>query len=324
MASVTILKELPLSGSRVNKSHQYQQIHEKDLRAAELIRSGKISVAQSGVITVGDHVSSRVGGKGYAIVSTHIYGRKVLFQAHRLVAIACIGLPRNHKYLQVNHKNGNTLDNRAVNLEWITAAENTRHAIRTGLRNSIGDNHKNSVISESIAKAFMLEHATSLESVSDLAKKYGISRCLAASIACGVNRAYVTPKGFKSLAVRKQEARTQLRKRITTLLAKAPACLQKKALRRLWAYIKLDLVRVQATPRLFITCRNISGHYVERKLTRTASGFVFSVAWPDRCQFYAHQAFALAKLKLPVSAKLIGFKDGDRFNVSVKNIYWVL
>lgn len=49
---------------------------------------------------------------------------------HRLVAIAFIPNP-NH-LPQVNHKNGNGLDNRVENLEWVTNRENALHAKANG------------------------------------------------------------------------------------------------------------------------------------------------------------------------------------------------
>jgi hypothetical protein len=49
---------------------------------------------------------------------------------HRLVLESFIG----KSDLQCNHKNGIKTDNRLVNLEWITALENVRHSIKTGLR----------------------------------------------------------------------------------------------------------------------------------------------------------------------------------------------
>jgi len=51
---------------------------------------------------------------------------------HRLVAIAFIPNPNNYK--EVNHLNGDKLDNRIENLEWVTRSENIIHSYETGLQ----------------------------------------------------------------------------------------------------------------------------------------------------------------------------------------------
>ena len=72
-------------------------------------------------------VKPQPNGKGYLRFSV---GGKLMF-VHRLVATLYIPNPDNKP--QVNHKDGNKLNNRADNLEWVTNQENRDHAVRTGL-----------------------------------------------------------------------------------------------------------------------------------------------------------------------------------------------
>lgn len=67
-------------------------------------------------------------GQGYETVT--IYDKR--YKIHRLVAQAFI--PNPQKLPQVNHIDGNKLNNRADNLEWITNRENMLHSWGIGLR----------------------------------------------------------------------------------------------------------------------------------------------------------------------------------------------
>lgn len=79
---------------------------------------------------------------GYSIVQlTNKNGRRP-YKVHRLVAKTFIPNPKNKP--TVNHINGNKEDNRVENLEWATIAENQKHAYRTGIKNTSGENNGNS------------------------------------------------------------------------------------------------------------------------------------------------------------------------------------
>ncbi|KAG5186310.1 hypothetical protein JKP88DRAFT_240912 [Tribonema minus] len=65
---------------------------------------------------------------GYYSVTFGITEKRV----HRLVAAAFLAPPSDKK-AQVNHKDGDTTNNNIDNLEYVTAAGNTQHAVDTGL-----------------------------------------------------------------------------------------------------------------------------------------------------------------------------------------------
>jgi hypothetical protein len=83
--------------------------------------------------------------QGYLELHLTANGIQKRFKVHSLVAEAFIGV--RPEGLQVNHKDCDKLNNHYSNLEYVTAAENTRHAWRNG-RCHVGESSKKAVLKE--------------------------------------------------------------------------------------------------------------------------------------------------------------------------------
>lgn len=98
---------------------------------------------------------------------------------HRLVAYAFLGNPGAG--MQIDHKNGDKTDNRAINLEWVTPQENTRRSLELGLKPT-GERHGMSKLTQQEVDAIRLLYATGKYSHRKLGEFFGITHSSAGKI----------------------------------------------------------------------------------------------------------------------------------------------
>lgn len=113
----------------------------------------------------GKYVKPQPNGAGYLRV--HIAGK--MYFVHRLVAEKYVPNPENKP--QVNHKDGNHLNNRADNLEWVTNRENSIHALENGMM-MIEEKHPMAKLKREDA-AYIKSHPEM--SRNDLAKMFNVN-----------------------------------------------------------------------------------------------------------------------------------------------------
>ena len=92
----------------------------------------RLSVSDAGDVIgpSGRALKLRISNSGYARVAVYVDGKQKSLFVHRLVAeLFLLGEKKD----QVNHIDGNKLNNLLSNLEWCTRSENARHAVATGL-----------------------------------------------------------------------------------------------------------------------------------------------------------------------------------------------
>lgn len=111
--------------------------------------------------------------KGYLRVALNKDGRQVRKYVHRLVGKTFI--PNSNKKPQINHKDGNKLNNHISNLEWCTNQENIIHSYETGLRvgtNAVGERNTMAKLTETD----VVEIISSNSKVECLANKFKVSK----------------------------------------------------------------------------------------------------------------------------------------------------
>ena len=94
-------------------------------------------------------MSTQISNCGYEIIHLTTNKGSKVFSVHRLVAICFIPI-ENPEIFQVNHINGNKLNNHASNLEWVTQSENMIHCYRNNLEVN-GEDHPWATISKETA-----------------------------------------------------------------------------------------------------------------------------------------------------------------------------
>lgn len=149
----------------------------------------KYDVNEKGIVKntkTGKEYYGKINGKGYLRLDISINGKRKIIYPHRAVAELFIPNPENKP--QVNHINGNKLDNRVENLEWVYAQENTIHAVKMGLINTITQGGKPCVqkdLQGNIIKTY--------NSISEASRTLGVSQPSINKVLLGKRK---TIKGF--------------------------------------------------------------------------------------------------------------------------------
>lgn len=84
-----------------------------------------------------DYLKTFFSKGGYVRVKLNYGDRSKKVMVHRLVALAFVNNPDPEHKIQVDHINRNRADNRAENLQWVTAKENSQLAVERGSKDTM-------------------------------------------------------------------------------------------------------------------------------------------------------------------------------------------
>ena len=110
---------------------------------------------------------------GYLVV--HVVddnGKKKTVKVHRLIAMMFVGEVEGKS--QVNHIDGNKLNNMFSNLEWVSPSENSRHAVENNLRDPLKSNpnikvpKKEQVVLKELSKGRAIYNSDDVHTICEL------------------------------------------------------------------------------------------------------------------------------------------------------------
>lgn len=127
----------------------------------------------------------------YAAINVYHIGKMSTKYIHRMVAETF--LEKFEASLEVNHKDGNRLNNSADNLEWITHAENLQHALDTGLRVPVrGVENGKSKLSEADVLEIKQFLSSNGYTQKEIAESFNVTGCTINNIVKGKRWSHIT------------------------------------------------------------------------------------------------------------------------------------
>jgi len=134
-----------------------------------------------------------VNEDGYKVVCFRSVDRKrKTYKVHRLVGIVFLNVPVD---MEINHLDGNKLNNRADNLEICSRVQNQRHAIMTGLSDPTKNNRQLS--EEDVYRIIpLIKKGLSMDNVG---KMFNVSHQCIRDIKNGVSWKYITTKTWDEI-----------------------------------------------------------------------------------------------------------------------------
>jgi len=142
--------------------------------------SRKITLYNNGTYYTKEKIKNQsINRKGYPIVSLNKPEIQKTMTVHRLVALTFT--PNVNNKPEINHIDGNKLNNNINNLEWCTAKENSKHAVKLGLKKgNFGEKNGLSKVTKEIVKLIRKSNTLSGK---ELAQILNVSETTISSIA---------------------------------------------------------------------------------------------------------------------------------------------
>lgn len=129
---------------------------------------------------------------GYAkvqLMSTD--GKRHRYSVHRLI-LENFQPVEDMEFLQVNHKDGNKLNNDLSNLEWVTCSENNKHKYKLGLASQKGENNNASRLTEKDVLEIINLLLTHKYTYKEIGKKFDVNEETIGAIKRKQNWKYLT------------------------------------------------------------------------------------------------------------------------------------